>query len=143
MAHCSRLPYVPLFFSPLAQFQSSSFLFLEAEDVCGGVARDCITSFRPDQFWFSMGYDFVFYCIRIGRLFRTSLSFSLHLSLAVLIFVCLSQLAQYLYALLSTPSDSQTECHGTHCFRVTFIVCAVSCFVGGLGIWLLGRRWKV
>ncbi|KIR53778.1 hypothetical protein I315_03904 [Cryptococcus gattii Ru294] len=49
----------------------------------------------------------------------------------------------YLYALLSTPSDSQTECHGTHCFRVTFIVCAVSCFVGGLGIWLLGRRWKV
>ncbi|EAL23140.1 hypothetical protein CNBA4850 [Cryptococcus deneoformans B-3501A] len=49
----------------------------------------------------------------------------------------------YLYALLSIPSDSQTECHGTHCFRVTFIVCAVSCFVGSLGLWLLGRRWKV
>lgn len=65
------------FFSPpFAQFQSFSFLFRVAEDVCGGVARDCITSFRPDQFWFSMGYDFVFYCIRIGRLFRTSLSLS-------------------------------------------------------------------
>ncbi|KAE8541326.1 hypothetical protein D1P53_002685 [Cryptococcus gattii VGV] len=31
----------------------------------------------------------------------------------------------YLYALLSTPLDSQTECHGA------------------LGLWLLGRRWKV
>lgn len=49
----------------------------------------------------------------------------------------------YLYALLSIPSGSQTECHGTHCFRVTFTVCAVSCFVGSVGLWLLGRRWKV
>lgn len=91
-----------------------------------------------------MGYDFVFYCIRISRLFRTSLPLSLSLSLPRCAHLCcLSQLAQYLYALLSTPLDSQTECHGTHCFRVTFIVCAVSCFVGALGLWLLGRRWKV
>lgn len=60
-------------------------LFLRLTRCLCIVARDCITSFRADQFWFSMGYDFVFYCIRIGRLFRTSLS----LSLSVLIFVAI------------------------------------------------------
>lgn len=41
-----------------------------------------------------MGYDFVFYCIRISRLFRTSLPLSLSLSLplAVLIFVAFHNL---------------------------------------------------
>ncbi|WVN87586.1 uncharacterized protein L203_102769 [Cryptococcus depauperatus CBS 7841] len=48
----------------------------------------------------------------------------------------------YLYALLSDPGE-ETECHGTHCFRTTFIVCAVSCTIGSVGLWLLGRRWKV
>lgn len=39
-----------------------------------------------------MGYDFVFYCIRISRLFRTSLPLSLSLPLAVLIFVAFHNL---------------------------------------------------
>ncbi|KAK8844774.1 hypothetical protein IAR55_006624 [Kwoniella newhampshirensis] len=48
----------------------------------------------------------------------------------------------YLYAILSTPG-TETECHGTHCFRVTFVVCGISCLIGGVGLTLLGRRWKV
>ncbi|WVQ72215.1 hypothetical protein IAR50_001762 [Cryptococcus sp. DSM 104548] len=48
----------------------------------------------------------------------------------------------YLYALLSTPG-AETECHGPHCFRVTFIVCAVSCVLGGAGLAILGRRWNI
>nr|XP_031862035.1 uncharacterized protein CI109_002448 [Kwoniella shandongensis]KAA5529107.1 hypothetical protein CI109_002448 [Kwoniella shandongensis] len=48
----------------------------------------------------------------------------------------------YLYALLSTPG-TETECHGTDCFRATFAVCGISCLIGGLGLTLLGRRWKV
>ncbi|ODN86849.1 hypothetical protein L198_07214 [Cryptococcus wingfieldii CBS 7118] len=53
-----------------------------------------------------------------------------------------SVIYSYLYALLSTPG-TETECHGPHCFRVTFVVCAVSCVVGGAGLALLGRRWKI
>ncbi|TYJ53050.1 hypothetical protein B9479_006329 [Cryptococcus floricola] len=56
----------------------------------------------------------------------------------------------YLYALLSTPppapgteTGTDGECHGPHCFRTTFVVCAVSCVVGGAGLVLLGRRWKI
>ncbi|WVQ82871.1 hypothetical protein IAT38_005007 [Cryptococcus sp. DSM 104549] len=48
----------------------------------------------------------------------------------------------YLYALLSTPGV-EAECHGVHCFQATFVVCAVSCAVGGVGLAILGRRWRV
>lgn len=140
MAHCSHLPYVPLrlffFFFFFSRADDGMFFFCFENLLFQ--ARDRITSFRADELWFSMGYDFVFRCTRICRLFRRFFSFPFLASSGYHL-----NKPQYLYALLSIPSGSQTECHGTHCFRVTFTVCAVSCFVGSVGLWLLGRRWKV
>ncbi|WVW81265.1 hypothetical protein I302_103256 [Kwoniella bestiolae CBS 10118] len=51
----------------------------------------------------------------------------------------------YLYAYLSVPDSGNPsdQCYGPHCFRMTFIVCAISCFVGSVGVVILGRTWKV
>ncbi|WWD06342.1 hypothetical protein V865_004432 [Kwoniella europaea PYCC6329] len=51
----------------------------------------------------------------------------------------------YLYAYLSVPESGNPsdQCYGPHCFRITFVVCAISCFVGAVGVVVLGRRWKV
>nr|XP_019014016.1 uncharacterized protein I206_00093 [Kwoniella pini CBS 10737]OCF52797.1 hypothetical protein I206_00093 [Kwoniella pini CBS 10737] len=51
----------------------------------------------------------------------------------------------YLYALLSVPEsgDSSEQCYGHKCFKFTFIVCAISCMIGSVGVIILGRRWKV
>ncbi|WRT63169.1 uncharacterized protein IL334_000072 [Kwoniella shivajii] len=51
----------------------------------------------------------------------------------------------YLYALLSVPENgnSAEQCYGPQCFKLTFIICAVSCAVGAVGVVILGRKWKV
>ncbi|WVF66511.1 hypothetical protein IAT40_001251 [Kwoniella sp. CBS 6097] len=60
----------------------------------------------------------------------------------------------YLYAYLSVPTNSNDHghntpgrgsetCYGPQCFRLTFVVCGVSCAIGAIGLVLLGRRWKV
>nr|XP_018266146.1 uncharacterized protein I303_00115 [Kwoniella dejecticola CBS 10117]OBR88304.1 hypothetical protein I303_00115 [Kwoniella dejecticola CBS 10117] len=51
----------------------------------------------------------------------------------------------YLYALLSIPAsgDPSDQCYGPRCFKFTFIVCAISCMIGSVGVIVLGRRWKV
>ncbi|WWC90200.1 uncharacterized protein L201_005133 [Kwoniella dendrophila CBS 6074] len=51
----------------------------------------------------------------------------------------------YLYAILSVPEtgNPSDQCYGPQCFRNTFIICAISCIIGAIGVAILGRRWKV
>ncbi|OCF41051.1 hypothetical protein I317_05162 [Kwoniella heveanensis CBS 569] len=63
----------------------------------------------------------------------------------------------YLYAYLSVPTSSNhpgghndssgrgssETCYGPQCFRLTFVVCGVSCVIGAVGLVVLGKRWKV
>jgi len=58
---------------------------------------------------------------------------------------------QYMYALLSEVDSGPdsggkgdvAQCYGPNCFRLTFWLCSGCCFISGIGVWLVGRRWKV
>ncbi len=36
-----------------------------------------------------------------------------------------------------------SQCYGTECFRETFWIAAGCCALSAIGMWVLGRRWRV
>ncbi|KAK4688251.1 hypothetical protein P7C73_g1872, partial [Tremellales sp. Uapishka_1] len=50
----------------------------------------------------------------------------------------------YLYALISdSMAKHSNTCYGSKCFIPTFWIATATCLVSGLGIFLLGKRWKL
>jgi hypothetical protein len=45
--------------------------------------------------------------------------------------------------LLSHKDDQIPTCYGTRCFSATLWIAAGCCVVSGLGMFVVGRRWKV